>query len=305
MTPAVRIRKLTKRYGTTTALDNMNLEIPEGAVFGMVGRNGAGKTTSLMIMAGLIRADAGDIDILGKGPFKPETHGGDLTLLPQDAHLPGHATVYHTLEYLARLQGIPRASIKPVLDEVLTWVNLTDRAKDKVRTLSHGMLRRLTVAQAFLGEPRLVLLDEPTSGLDPEQVVQIRNLILSRRNRQTIIISSHILSEIEAACDTVAFIEKGRTIRQDTLNEITGRDRILTIHLAPGPLPLEALRTVLPQADIRCSPDNSLLSIVFNTGLTSHAQVNRAVLPILLDHGAGVLEIHSGTSLEKEFLNQL
>jgi ABC-2 type transport system ATP-binding protein len=301
---AVEITGLSKKYGHTIALNSLNLTVPEGSVFGLVGRNGAGKTTALSIMAGLVKADSGQINIFGNGSFHPVTHKGEVTLLPQDAQLPGHATVSDLLGYLAQLQGIPSSAVNSAVDKVLGWVDLSDRAKHRVQTLSHGMLRRLTVAQAFLGSPRLVMLDEPASGLDPEQVVQIRNLIQSRHHKQTIIISSHILSEIEAVCDAVAFIEKGETVRQDSIEEITGRNRVISYTLSPGLSCMDTLRNTLPDVEFVSSSNKERLSVSFNARTLTHAEVNRKVLGIILQTNTDILEIRSGTSLENEFLEQ-
>jgi ABC-2 type transport system ATP-binding protein len=302
---AVRVTGLQKRFRNHPALDGLDLEIPEGSVFGLVGQNGAGKTTTFSILSGMLKPDGGEIDILGKGSFDPVRHKSDLTVLPQDSQLPGYALIDEILIYFARLQGLTPAEARSSARQVLEWVSLTDRAHSPIRTLSHGMLRRVTVAQAFLGNPSIVLLDEPTSGLDPKQVVQIRELILSKKGHQTIIVSSHILSEIEAACDYVAFIEKGKTLRQDTMISMIGKDQMITYHVDGGPVPEEAIRNALPGIRLSIAPGNGTITVLTGTNPAPPSEINRIVLNELFRSGCGIREIKLGTNLEQEYLRQI
>ena len=299
---ALKIRNLQKRFRKTVALRNLDLDVPAGSVMGLVGPNGAGKTTAFAIIAGLLQADGGSMDFLGKGSFNPIKHKGLLTLLPQDAHIPGHSRVRETLVHFGLLQGLTRSAARKSADEILEWVDLTDRASAPVSSLSHGMIRRLTAAQAFIGNPELVLLDEPTSGLDPHQVVRIRDLIISRRGRQTIVVSSHILSEIEAACDHVAFIENGVTLRQDALDNIIEKSRQITFALTRNleSLPAEIDRK-FPELSLQLSADGRYLKVKF-TETNSPAIIIRTVLPALWETGIDVEEIHRGSDLEKIYL---
>ncbi len=301
---AIEIRSLTKKFRKQTALDGLNLMVPSGSIFGLVGRNGAGKTTCMSIIAGLLKADTGTVNLLGMGSFDPDTFKGRITLLPQDALLPAHARVANLLRYYARLQGLSARDAAENTSQALEWVGLSDRAKNSIRSLSHGMLRRVTIAQAFLGNPDIVLLDEPTSGLDPEQVVQIRNMITNRRGKQTIIISSHVLSEIESACDHVAFIENGRTLRQNSMKNILNRRKIITYRLKSGPLPIKELESKIPDAEFGANEDQTELKVELNDESLSFDAVNAILIPVLLSAGAGIIEIRTGSNLEQEFLNQ-
>ncbi len=303
-TLALELRGLKKHFGRIKALDGLDLAIPTGTVFGFVGPNGAGKTTAFSIIAGLLRPDSGLVNILGNGAFNPSIHQGQVSILPQDSQIPGHSRVRECLIYFARLQGLSGKEAARSADEVLDWVELKDRGKSPVRTLSHGMFRRLTVAQAFLGAPRLVLLDEPTSGLDPKQVVNIRSLIQSRRNSQTVIVSSHILSEIETACDHVAFIDHGQTIRQDSMEAIIRKSHQISYTIQPGSDPRDALMAAVPGAEITLTDDGTRLTILLRDVTINPSEINARVLPILLEHGIGIVEISRGSDLESEYLNQ-
>jgi ABC-2 type transport system ATP-binding protein len=298
---ALRVQGLVKRYGRRRALDGLDLEVPAGSLFGLVGSNGAGKTTLMTLCMGLLQADEGTVDILGEGAFEPARHAGRAALLPQDARLPLHARVGELLLFYARLQGMPGAAAREQIGHLLEWVNLADRRDSAVRTLSHGMMRRLTIAQAFLGEPKLVFLDEPMSGLDPREVARIRELLRGRRGRQAIVISSHVLGELELVCDHVAFVEKGRLVRQDTLSSMTRRHHRITFHLRPGPVPLDLLRASLPLVDWQLDAVGGQLTALLPDG-QEPAGFNAEALRVLLDAGVGVEEVRRGSDLESEFL---
>jgi ABC-type multidrug transport system ATPase subunit len=268
---------VVKEYGRRRALDGLDLEVPRGAVFGLVGSNGAGKTTAMAVSVGLLRAAAGSCDLLGMGPFRAETHAGKVSLLPQDSRFPPHARVVDLLDYYSRLQGIPDDRRAAGIEELLAWVHLADRARSPVRTLSHGMNRRLAIAQAFLGEPELILLDEPLNGLDPREAARIRDLIRERRGRQTIVISSHNLGDIEILCDQVAFIERGRLVRQDTLERIVHRSHRLTYVLA-GAVPVELLRREVPGVEWQVSGGGRELAASYTEPWTAQSLIETCII---------------------------
>lgn len=299
MSSALQFRGVVKCYGRLRALDGLDLDVPRGSIFGLVGSNGAGKTTAMAIALGLLRPGTGQIEILGEGAFAPEKHAGRVALLPQDSQFPPHARLVELLHFYGRLQGVAPEAIAPNIDELLNWVHLADRRRSPVRTLSHGMKRRLSIAQAFLGQPELVLLDEPLNGLDPKEAARVRDLIRERRGRQTIVISSHQLTDIEALCDHVAFIEKGKLVRQDTLDKIVRRSHRVTYHISSGTLPLAQLQAALP--DVEWEQHGNRVVASFPTQYTTEA-LNTATLRILLEAGVGVLEIRRGSDLESEYL---
>lgn len=300
---ALEFQGVIKRYGRRTALNGLDLSVPAGSIFGLVGSNGAGKTTAMALAVGLLRPDGGTLDVLGQGAFHPGRHGGRVTLLPQDSRLPLHARVRELLTYYGRLQGLTGDRLARSVDDVLDWTHLRDRCDSPVRTLSHGMMRRVTIAQAFLGEPELILLDEPLSGLDPRERARIREMLRLRRGRQTLLISSHNLHELEALCDQVAFVELGRRIRQDSLDAMVRRRHSLTLVLE-GPLtvPGPVLNDAIPGLQWSYDSARSELTVVFPDDWTP-ARVNGVLLPRLLEAGCGILEIRPGSGLEREYLN--
>ena len=299
---ALTIRGLRKSFGRRVALDGLDLTVPRGCVFGLVGSNGAGKTTMMTCCAGLQHADSGSIDIMGCGPPDPGKRKHDLGILPQDARLPLHARVGELLKYYGRLHGVGADAIGAEVDQLLDWVNLADRKHAAVRTLSHGMMRRLTVAQAFLGQPDIVFLDEPMSGLDPREVNRIRDMLLKRRLGQTIVISSHILGELEAICDHVAFIEKGRLVKQGTIAAIMKRHVNIDYRVRPAPLPQVELRALALSGTWHFDPSAGHISVVLNSDEVDPVDLNGKVLRLLLESGIGVEEVRRGSGLEREYL---
>ena len=212
---AVSTKELVKKYGKRRALDGFTLDVPSGCVMGLVGPNGAGKTTWMMAVAGFLRLNAGTIGLFGTSkPFDAAEHSGKLAILPQDSELPLESTAEGFLCGLARLQGLSAAAAKASVRAVLEAVNLADRATTSIRSLSHGMRKRLMAAQCFLGE-------EPMNGLDPEEVVRFRNLILSRRESCTVIVSSHNLADLEKFCTHIAFIRDGKVTKVAPLKDLT------------------------------------------------------------------------------------
>ena len=299
MSTALQFHGVVKCYGRLRALDGLDLEVPQGSIFGLVGSNGAGKTTAMAIAVGLLRAGAGQLDLLGEGPFTPDRHAGRVALLPQDSSFPPHARVEELLRFYGRIQGLAVAALEPTINELLDWVHLQDRRRSPVRSLSHGMKRRLSIAQAFLGRPELVLLDEPLNGLDPKEAARVRDLIRERRGHQTIVISSHQLTDIEVLCDHVAFIEKGKRVRQDTLDKIVRRSHCVTYHIGSGALPLARLAAELP--DVAWEQHGNRVVASFPSCYTAEA-LNTAALRLLLEAGGGILEVRRGSDLESEYL---
>ena len=213
---AIESRNLVKCYGKRRALDGFSLAIPRGCVLGLVGPNGAGKTPWMMSVARLVRYESGSIAFTGT-----------LGLLPQDSELPLEMSARSLLIGLAGLQGMASPDAKAAADSVLAKVNLLDRADASVRSLSHGMRKRVMTAQCFLGDPDLVLLDEPMNGLDPVEAERLRKVILERKDRKTTVISSHNLLDLERLCTHIAFVDKGRVRRFGSLAELTADGRTL------------------------------------------------------------------------------
>jgi ABC-type multidrug transport system ATPase subunit len=299
--PALEFRDVGKRYGSLRALDGLSFAVPAHSITGFIGPNGAGKTTSFGIAVGQIVADSGEVSVFGGGPYRPDQHQGRLTVLAQDSDFPLQMPVRGLLIAYARLQGLSAAAAARSADAAIEMVSLVERAHAPIKTLSHGMRRRVAVAQAFLGEPELVLLDEPTSGLDPEHVASLRDAFASQRGERTIIVSSHILRELEEVCDHVVFIERGRCRRAGSMAEVTRRGGLVRVRLAEA-VPLEPLAARLP--DLKFSwLTKKVLSVEAPEGWTP-ARINALMLPVLIASGAGVVEVLMGETLEAVYLSR-
>ncbi|PWQ98299.1 ABC transporter ATP-binding protein [Leucothrix arctica] len=200
---------ITKRYGSTLALDGVTLSLEAGAPIALIGPNGAGKTTLFSLLCGFLRASSGDVKIMGYSASDSRLHGR-LAALPQDANLDPRFTVGHQLTMLARLQGMSSGVAHKEVLRVLDKVGLPEVIVKKPEALSHGMRKRVMLAQALMGSPELILLDEPTAGLDPPNVKVMRSLIAEAANNATFIISSHNLDELERVCKSVVHLEQGK-----------------------------------------------------------------------------------------------
>jgi ABC-2 type transport system ATP-binding protein len=233
----VEIADLTRRFGRNQAVAGVDLQAGPG-VFGLLGPNGAGKTTLLRMMATVIPPTAGRLHLLDRDPgaYGPRREiRRRLGYLPQNlGYYPGF-TVVEFVEYFALLKEMPAARVPAAVAAAVERVDLGGRARAKLRTLSGGMLRRVGIAQAIVNEPELLLLDEPTAGLDPEQRVAFRALLRELGQRATVVVSTHLVEDVGAACSEVALMDAGKIVFQGTPAELTARG---TEH-GTGDAPLE------------------------------------------------------------------
>ncbi|WP_291648428.1 ABC transporter ATP-binding protein [Clostridium sp.] len=215
----VKTENLIKKFNNVNSVDKVNLKVRQGEVYGFLGPNGAGKSTTIKMILGLIKPNSGEISVFGKSiKDNREEILKDIGALVESPSYYGHLTAYENLEILRRVLRLSKNEI----EEKLKLVNLWDAKNKKVREFSLGMKQRLGIAQALMGNPKLLILDEPTNGLDPAGIIEIRNLIkyLAKEKNITIIISSHILSEIELVATEVAVINKGKLLYQGSLDNL-------------------------------------------------------------------------------------
>jgi len=295
---AARLAGVTKRYGRLVALSDLSFEIPHGAICGLVGPNGSGKTTAMGVLAGLLHIESGTVDLLGGGPFTVETHGGRIGIMPQDSEPSPYASILDSLRYFAELQGMNKSDAGAEAQKWLSLVRLQDRSSSKYGALSHGMRRRFSLAQAMLGSPELVLLDEPTSGLDPELVIEIRDMIVQLRGKSTVLVSSHILSELESMCDHAVFLEKGKCVRQGPMKAITREESVVRYRLDRKP-DVSALQAGL--FDCKVVWEAGTL-VIHGPPTRSLVDINTLGLRLLLDAGVGIIEVVAGESLESAYM---
>nr|WP_276313041.1 ABC transporter ATP-binding protein [Shewanella zhuhaiensis] len=294
--------KLTKHYGSKTALDAVTLEVSAGAPVALVGPNGAGKTTLMSLMCGYIQPDAGSIHILG---LPPGHRGllGRVCALPQDALLDPNFTVGEQLTFFAKLQGFSAKAAKMETERVLELVQLAEASKHKPTALSHGMGKRVAIAQALIGSPELVLLDEPTAGLDPANARGIRELIAHAGDKTTFLISSHNLEELERLCDTVLYLDKGKLSQSLSIKSDTD-ERYLTLSLQNNAdeafaSKLAALGGV---ANVKLQQNGREFIIGYQLGDTPY-QLEQALLGLMAEQGVKYRQLLNGKSLEDKLFS--
>ncbi|HVP60908.1 MAG TPA: ABC transporter ATP-binding protein [Myxococcaceae bacterium] len=300
MDAALRLDGVTKRYGRTVALDRVSFQVRRGSCHGLVGPNGAGKTTTFGLAAGFLRPGAGTVRILGRDPHDRGTSRPRFGVLPQGAALPAYLDVGTLLTAWARLSGETRPEAAAHI--ALERVAVPEAWDASPRALSHGVAKRVALAQALLGEPALLLLDEPTAGLDPRAAAEVRALLAGLRGQRTVIISSHNLSELEQLCDAVTVLDHGRVVQDGTLAEVTRRGAEFSVQISRGDVPLPEVR-VLPgvaQADLSAS---GRLSVRLSSDAPPAEDVIASVLETLLARGVRITALTQGSSLERRVLD--
>mgnify|MGYP000370528652 FL=1 len=213
----IEVRNLVKKYGNHVAVDHLNFTVEKGKIYGFLGPNGAGKSTTMNMITGYIASTEGDILIDGHNILEdPEEAKKRIGYLPEIPPLYQDMTVKEYLEFAAELKAVPREKKKSNIEEVMSTIKIEDVKNRLIKNLSKGYKQRVGLAQALLGYPEIIILDEPTVGLDPKQIIEIRDLIKGLGRKHTVILSSHILSEVSAVCDHVLIIDKGRLVASDS-----------------------------------------------------------------------------------------
>lgn len=292
MEKILEIKGLAKSYGPIRAVQNLSLEIPKGSVFGLLGPNGSGKTTTLGMVLGVIKPDAGNFLWFGQShSLSTKKRMGAILETP---NFYPYMSGIENLKVVASIKDIKQ----PKIGEILNLVGLGERGQSKFKTYSLGMKQRLAIASALLCEPEVLVLDEPTNGLDPEGIAQIRELILNIAARGiTIIIASHILVEIEKVCTHAAVLQKGKLLFSGRVEELTGNESFFEI----GAAEINTLKTTLMAWEEveSVTEDGQVLLLKLSQKLNAE-EINRrlATHDIYINH----LMVRK-SSLEKEFLN--
>ncbi len=216
---SISIRGITKKYGSQLALDNVSLDTPTGQVVGLLGPNGAGKTTLMKIVTGYVRPDSGTVSVCGQS-----IDADPMALRRTVGYLPEHNPLYpdmYVREYLSMVAGMHGVADKRArVGRLVEMTGLTPEAHKKIGQLSKGYRQRVGIAQALMGDPRVVIFDEPTTGLDPNQVLEVRELIRGLASERTVVLSTHIMQEVEAICDHLVIIDHGRIRARGSVGEV-------------------------------------------------------------------------------------
>jgi ABC-2 type transport system ATP-binding protein len=240
--PIIETRDLVKQYGKIEALRGVGLGVEKGEIFGLLGQNGAGKTTMVKILLGITRATSGMANLLGEPSGTPPVRKR-VGYLPEDHRFPDYHTGWSLLDFYGALLEVPARVRRRRIEEMLELVGLKGRMHSKIRTFSKGMKQRLGIAQAIFHDPEVIFLDEPTDGVDPIGRREIRGLLQRlKAERKTIFLNSHLLGEVELICDRVAILQRGELIREGDIAALTRQRGLFQIGLAAGQqLPREEL----------------------------------------------------------------
>jgi ABC-2 type transport system ATP-binding protein len=297
----IRVEALTKEYGSRKAIDNLTFDAARGEVVGFLGPNGAGKTTTMRILSGYMPPSSGRAEVAG---FDLLTQSLEVRrrvgYLPETVPLYNDMTVYDYLRYMGDLRHL--AKLDERIDEVLEEVSLADRADGYIAKLSKGMRQRVGLAQALLHQPEVLILDEPTIGLDPAQIIEVRNLIRSIGKERTVLLSTHILSEVQQLCDRVLIINRGKIVAEDTPAQLqarlTGVQKV-TIQVAGDADGLEKVVCGVPGVLRAQHEADGSFSFESQPGQDVRPDVARAIIT----GGYNLLELRAaGISLETIFM---
>ena len=302
----IEVRHLTKLYGERAAVDDLSFTVQDGTIYGFLGPNGAGKTTTMNILTGYLAPTDGTVRINGYDILEePEAAKKTIGYLPEVPPVYPDMTVYEYLEFAAAVKKIPRRERQEQIDLAVEELGLADVIDRLIRNLSKGFRQRVGFAQALLGNPKTLILDEPTVGLDPKQIIEIRALIRQLGRKHTVILSSHILSEVSEICDRVLIISHGKLVACDAPEALrAGRQGksvlVLTVE-GERERVQKAVSSVLPRENVQITEEAGTVRV--RAALPDGSDIRRQVSRALLDAGCAVLEMKVETeSLENIFL---
>ena len=304
----IEVNNLVKRYGDHTAVDHLSFKIEKGKIYGFLGPNGAGKSTTMNMITGYIASTEGTVTIDGHDILdEPEQAKKCIGYLPEMPPLYFDMTVLEYMNFVADLKKIPKDKKKSMIAEVMEMVKITDMKNRLIKNLSKGYRQRVGLAQAILGYPEVIILDEPTVGLDPKQIIEIRDLIKSLKEKHTVILSSHILTEISAVCDHVFILSKGKLVASDStehlLERMSGAQEIALLVKEKEQRMEELLKELPGVAEVSREPGEAAEEVLFHVTAERGEDIREALFHACAKEEIPVLEMHTETkSLEDVFL---
>lgn len=304
----IEVRNLTKKYGDHFAVQDISFSLEKGKIYGLLGPNGAGKSTTMNIMTGYIAATSGEVIIEGHDIFKEaEEAKKHIGYLPEIPPLYMDMTVWEYLFTVADLKGVPKSERKSMIGDVMEKVMITNMKDRLIKNLSKGYKQRVGIAQTLIGNPDIIILDEPTVGLDPKQIIEIRTLIRQLGEDHTVLISSHILSEIGAVCDHVVIINKGHLVVSDSTENLEKLFKGQDILCLSAQGELEKIQNILREfpalsiADMKEAEEAETYR--FQLKVQDQADYRKQLFFRFAEAGIPLLEIsRAGMSLEDIFL---
>ncbi len=301
----IQIQNLTKSYGDIEAIKSLSFKVNKGEVVGFLGPNGAGKSTTMKIITGHMAPTKGEVSVGGVDVFEsPLEVKRRIGYLPEIPPIYGDMRVRSYLVYVAQLKDVPSCQIQENVEEVIQVTGLKSVEKRLIQNLSKGYKQRVGIAQALVSKPEILVLDEPTVGLDPKQVTEIRKLIQSLKGKHTIILSTHILSEVQASCERIIIINQGSIVAQDTLAELNqrlqGGSKIVVVKVRDFKMELKnSLSTLEGVNSVEAKEGENL----FRISISGSDEVQERIATEVAKSGVGLVEIKTELmSLEEIFL---
>ena len=304
----IQVENITKRYGSFTAVENINFEIEEGEIVGFLGPNGAGKSTTMNMITGFIEPTSGKIIVDGYDiSKKPRKAKRQIGYMPEGVPLYSDLTVKEFVTYMAELKGVPRKEKKEKVQKAIKETGLTDVQNKLTRNLSRGYKQRVSMAGALVSNPKVIILDEPTVGLDPKQVTEIRTLIKELGKEHTVILSSHILSEVSQICNRVIIINNGKIVAIDTpenLEKKVVKDNSVYITVEDNDNKIETIKEKLPEIkEIKLVTENEDKTKKYIITADEDVDLRKSIFETFAKEGITIFEMKkSDATLEDAFM---
>jgi len=300
----IKVENLTKKYGELAALDGVSFEMQEGEVIGVLGPNGAGKTTLLRILVMFLEPTSGKVEIdnldLSNSLYQQDIKS-KIGYLPENAPLYEDMTVWEYLSFTGKMQGIKKNNLSEKILNVLEKCGLKDKQNTEISILSKGYRQRVGIAQALIHDPKIVILDEPTTGLDPNQRIEIRDLIKEIGKSKTVILSSHVLSEVQVTCSRILIVNKGKIVADDTPEGLENKNRnqaMINVEVEqPGFNLISRLKTVEGIREVKIEGNRIIITTVIEFDL------RKDIAKIIVEEDSGLLELtRQQANLEDVFI---
>lgn len=304
----IEVKNVTKKYGNFTAVDNITFNVKDGEVVGLLGQNGAGKSTTMNMITGFIEPTEGTIIINGYDIMKKSLKAKkQIGYMPENVPLYPELTVKEFVSYMAELKLVGRKERKQEVENVIKETGLEEVKNKLIRNLSRGYKQRVSMAGALVGNPEVLILDEPTVGLDPKQIIEIRNLIKNLGKKHTVILSSHILSEISQICERVVILNKGKIVAIDTpenLEEKTKEQNVLFIIVEDKEEKMSSIKEKIVDIEkLEMIKDNEDGTKQYKIVSKSEKDIRKALFDVLPKEGITIFELKKAeTSLEDAFI---
>lgn len=301
----IELKNVYKRYGDAIVINNMSFKIEKGEIVGFLGQNGAGKTTTMKLITGLISPSDGEVLI--EGEKLSSKNKSKIGYMPENVPLYESLSVREFIDFMAEMRGVKKGERKEVVSNIITKLNLKDVEKSIIKNISRGYKQRVSLAGTLVGNPQIVLLDEPTVGLDPKQVIEIRNLIKSLAGDHTILVSSHILSEISQMCQKVIIIDKGKLITIDSpknLEDKLSTNKIQIIVEDPKEK-IDILKNKIPEIiKIEFVKKESKKEKLYEFTIKENEDIRKKIIDIAKGEGINIIELRRvESSLEDVFVS--